>query len=88
MDHEDVVDHRVHFGVPEQDREVVTQDFLKLVGLLVVANWMVIDLIELVLDDYLGQKLDAIAVDLKIVHADDWHDVVDDSAAETDLVDK
>lgn len=32
---------------------------------------MVIDLIELVLDDYLGQKLDAIAVDLKIVHADD-----------------
>lgn len=38
MDHEDVVDHRVHFGVPEQDREVVTQDFLKLVGLLVVAN--------------------------------------------------
>jgi hypothetical protein len=32
--------------------------------------------------------LDAISVDLEIVHADDGDDVVDDPAAETNLVDE
>lgn len=44
---------------------------------------MVLDFKQFVFNDHFGQELNGVAVDFKIVHANDRHYVVDDTSAKT-----
>jgi hypothetical protein len=44
MNHKNIINHRIHLRVPEQNGKVVTQDFLQLIALLMVAYRVVLDL--------------------------------------------
>jgi hypothetical protein len=57
-------------------------------SLIGIADGRIIYLIEFVFNDNLCQKLNTVTVDLQIVHTYDRDDVVDDSATETDFIDK
>jgi hypothetical protein len=80
---ENIVDHRVHLRVPEQNRKIVAQNLFERVRLLMVRYRVILYLEQFVLYDDLRKKLDTVPVYLQVIHSDYRYDIVYYSSTKT-----